>query len=499
MSKVRVRDNVYLLDLRGNPVRSIQKRSGLSIEHIHNESSILTFTTSIRETINVEEQLIYRGNRYTVIETERRKNDKLQTITAEIAYLSLADELQSIDREVTSIRTLAMDAVAGTDWTVDRVDSDDRNHSLLLERETALSILRMLATLSNLTLVFDTIHKTVSFVTDTGRDVGFLLRYRKNIQEIKKRVYSPKTTVIYPYGKDGLTIESVNNGKEYVENFDWYVVHEGLSLEEARRMYTKTKMFEDERFVYPGNLKKEAEKRLLAEAFPQIQYDVDVSYLDKDVNVGDYGYVVDEELDIKVNTYIVRLIEYEDSQDNKVELSYLVPDLSNMSFDGSMSGGGGSGGPVTVVGKNVAERKVRPKPEETSVVDVSFTATSDTNVQVGLHIMGRSLGTGLFEAYYSINNGRAETIIMQDLNFGHHTISDTFILSQIPAGTHTLRLMAAFSGGDFTINERMAELYIIGSDLAGGMDSSVPVINVTERVEYPNPYLIEDSATIILG
>src|SRR5690606_26015857 len=38
---------------------------------------------------------------------------------------------------------------------------------------------------------------------------------------------------------------------------------------------------------------------------------------------------VDEELGIKVNVKVVRLIEYEDINDNQIELNYLIPGLAD--------------------------------------------------------------------------------------------------------------------------------------------------------------------------
>src|SRR5699024_11932006 len=116
------------------------------------------------------------------------------------------------------------------------------------------------------------------------------------------------------------------NRKKYVEDFSWYESL-GYTTAEARKQFNKTHTFEDERFVYAGNLMREAERRLMTLSHPQIAYDIDVAYLERDVKIGDTGFVDDEELDIKVNVKIVRMIEYEDINDNTIELNYLVTEI----------------------------------------------------------------------------------------------------------------------------------------------------------------------------
>src|SRR5690554_966684 len=97
---ISVRDVPYLLNLDGTPLKALNKREHLEIEHVDNESSIMTLIYDIEETFITEQQIIYRENRYIISEIEQQKSSRTTTITAEIAYLQLADKnvtINSID------------------------------------------------------------------------------------------------------------------------------------------------------------------------------------------------------------------------------------------------------------------------------------------------------------------------------------------------------------------------------------------------------------------
>src|SRR5690625_4021447 len=305
---IHVRDVPYLLDLDGTPLKALNKREHLEIEHVDNESSIMTLIYDIDELFITEQQIIYRNNRYIISEIEQQKSSRTTTLTAEIAYLELADKNVVINATDEVLEIIAQKALNGSKWTVGRVEDLTTKHNINQSDVSCLSVLRLLARISDLKLEFDTINFKVNFLKDNVNNLGFLFRYRKNLTDITKTTYMPKATTLIPFGKGGLTIESVNDGRRSVEDFSWYQSL-GYTITEARRLFNKVHTFSDERFVYAGNLKREAERRLRTLSHPQIAYEVAVAFLDRDVNVGDYGFVDDEELGIKVNVKIVRLIE----------------------------------------------------------------------------------------------------------------------------------------------------------------------------------------------
>jgi len=488
---IRVRDVVYLLDMDGLPLRSITTRYDLSVEHVDGQGSTLTMSVPIGENIQPEQQFVYRGNRYTVTEVETIKSSQEQTITADVDYLGLAERLCTIDEVAISVADMAQTILEGTKYTVESVLGDENAVSMRMENITVLAALRQLATISGLVLSFDSVGRTVSYKPSDAGSVGFLLRYRKNLNDVTRRMYKPRATVIYPYGNEGLTIESVNDGVEYVEDFGWYT-DQGYTLEEARENFTKVQRFEDSLFIYAGHLKKEAEDRLRELARPQIAYDVSVGQLAAPVTIGQYGYVVDDELDIKVNVKVVRVIEHEDTSDNQIELNYLVEDMSdhNPSSTGATSGGGIQ--TVLVYSRGPFEGTQDLK----QVIALDFTNTSDINAMSTINIHGELSQQATIEGVIDIDGLPVDYPIAQTAIPGKHLLSYSFIIPKIEAGSHRLRLLMKTDAGSLSIPKGKTSWAIQAENLAGGLSASRPEINVVEDVIMREGYTVTDGPVI---
>lgn len=488
---INVRDVPYLLDLDGTPIKALNNREHLEIEHIDNESSIITLIYDINETFITEQQIIYRDNRYIISEIEQQKSSRTTTITAEIAYLELADKNVIINATDEVLEVIAQKALVGTKWTVGTVADLTTKHNMNREDVSSLSVLRLLARIADLKLVFDTINFKVHFLKDSANDVGFLFRYRKNLADITKTTFAPKATTLIPFGKGGITIESVNNGRRYVEDFSWYESL-GYTTAEARRLFNKVHTFSDERFVYAGNLMREAERRLRTLAHPQIAYEVSVSYLDKDIKIGDYGYVVDEELGIKVNVKVVRLIEYEDVNDNQIELNYLIPGLADAQettdtshYEQTLS---------TIVVQN--ESSFVGDSNFKLLLSMTITNYASTHAQLGLAIVGQASTNALLEMYFDIDGRIHDFQVKQVLQPGYNTISLPMILTQIQEGSHLLNVFLKVSDGNFTVARHDAQMFLQAENLLGGLATTLPSANVVEEVELINAIRVNESKLV---
>lgn len=475
-----VRDVPYLLDLDGTPLKALNKREYLEIEHVDNESSIMTLINDINETLITEQQIIYRDNRYIVKEIAQNKSSRTTTITAEIAYLELADKNVTVIAQDELLEIIAQKALNGTAWEIGIVEDMTTKHNINQSDVSSLSVLRLLARLADLKLVFDTINFKVHFLKDNANDLGFLFRYRKNLADITKTTFAPKATTLIPYGKGGLTIESVNNGRRYVEDFSWYESL-GYTKSEARRLFNKVHTFSDERFVYAGNLMREAERRLRTLAHPQIAYEVSVAHLDQDINIGDYGYVIDEELGIKVNVKVVRLIEYEDVNDNQIELNYLIPGLADVQesviettrHEATLS---------TVLVQN--ESVFTGDSNFKLILSMTITNYASTHAQLGLALVGQASTNALLEMYLDIDGKKHDFEVKQVLQPGYNTIALPMILTQIQEGSHLLNVFLKVSDGTFTIGRHDAQMFLQAENLQGGLSSTLPSANVVEEVEF---------------
>src|SRR5690606_33744254 len=130
---INVRDVPYLLDLDGTPIKALNNREHLEIEHKDNESSIMTLIYDIEETSITEQQIIYRENRYIISEIEQQKSSRTTKITAEIAYLELADKNVTINAIDELLEEIAQKALVGTKWTVGAVADLTTKHNMIRE------------------------------------------------------------------------------------------------------------------------------------------------------------------------------------------------------------------------------------------------------------------------------------------------------------------------------------------------------------------------------
>lgn len=112
-------------------------------------------------------------------------------------------------------------------------------------------------------------------------------------------------TRLYPYGKDGLTIADVNDGKEYVENFEY-----------SDKIICG--VWKDERYTVSQNLKDDALERIKTLAFPTRSYECDVidlakidsSYSFLDFQLYRMVTLIDRERGTRVDHRVVEYKEY---------------------------------------------------------------------------------------------------------------------------------------------------------------------------------------------
>lgn len=127
-------------------------------------------------------------------------------------------------------------------------------------------------------------------------------------------------TRLYPYGKDGLTIASVNDGKEYIENHQY--------SNDVVCGY-----WQDDRYTVADNLKADAEKKLATLSVPARSYDCDVLDLAKlDPKYSDFKFsmykvvtLIDRLRHARINHQIMKYREYPDEpQRNELILSTVL-------------------------------------------------------------------------------------------------------------------------------------------------------------------------------
>ena len=167
-------------------------------------------------------------------------------------------------------------------------------------------------------LEYDTIKKEINVYEKRGSDKGVFAIDDVNMRDLEIQSNSHNFyTRLIPIGKDGLSIASVNNGKNYIENYQF-------------SNKVKTTYWKDERYTIAENLLEDALIKLDEISQPVKSYSMTLQDLAKinskykayEFNLGDIILLVSKKKNVRLKQRIVKYIEYpENPQNNKVELS----------------------------------------------------------------------------------------------------------------------------------------------------------------------------------
>ena len=266
----------------------------------------MTFSLLERGQPLKEEWYIQDQENEYVIKQVERSTDGPQTVTA---VLNLED-LEGIPWQKFSVKNATVDeaarlAIAGTGWTVGECNVTKRRNAAALNT-TALGVIDKLCTAFICKRVYDTVNKTVSFFEQIGEDKGVYFLRSLNLRKLTAKSDSYDFyTSIFPVGKDGLTIESVNGGNKYLENY---------SYSKKRKTYLWT----DDSYDDPQALMEDAELKLADLAKPASSYSAEIWDLAKckpdysilSFRLGDTITLIDNELKIREKQRIKKMVEY---------------------------------------------------------------------------------------------------------------------------------------------------------------------------------------------
>lgn len=216
-----------------------------------------------------------------------------------------------------TIEEAARLALAGTGWTVGSCNVTKRRNAGMVH-VNSLGVIQNLCMAYMCEPVFDTIKKTVSFYEERGEDKGVYFIRGLNLKKLQKKSTSYDFyTRIVPIGAENLTIESVNDGKNYLENHQY---------SEKIRTY----IWKDDSYTDPQALKEDAEKKLNDLSKPEVSYSAEVRDLARQrteysilsYSLGDRVTLIDSSTGIREKQRIMKLVEYEaDPNKNTCEIA----------------------------------------------------------------------------------------------------------------------------------------------------------------------------------
>lgn len=203
------------------------------------------------------------------------------------------------------------------DWTLDYQSSNLEIVTYQLPRVSGYEMIEQLASDYNQELWFDTKNKVLRVYTSMGKEFG---AFYSNELKLKRLIKQSSTydyfTVLYPIGKNGLTINLINNDKDYLEDFTYtskyiekYLVDETITAVEV--------------------LKATAEKYLAENCMPKASYKLQLSELGEKAGLGDIIQLVDKLKRIKQKQRIVKIVRFpQEPERDTVEISNLQVDFA---------------------------------------------------------------------------------------------------------------------------------------------------------------------------
>lgn len=207
---------------------------------------------------------------------------------------------------------------ATTEWKLDYQSTYQNQVEYHMLHQTPYEVIKMLKEDWGVEVFFDTKEKMVRVYNHMGGNRGMYFSNELRLQLLKKQSQSYDfTTVLFPVGKDNLSIASVNNGSSIIENFQYC----GKYLP---KYYIQNDITEAQQ------LKMMAEAYLAYYSAPITGYALSLSGLPQDVQLGDDIILVDKIKRTKQKQRIKKIYRYPfEPEKDKVELSNAIVNFAD--------------------------------------------------------------------------------------------------------------------------------------------------------------------------
>lgn len=265
----------------------------------------------------------YDGQRYLINGINERKT--VSTITCELDLTGLNYNVYpTYNKSTVSFSSVCSEILKGTGWTVVDADLVAARRTLELTDVTTLDILNYCqnSTAYNTRYRFDTINKVIYCIKpyNNTEPTGTYFTDELNLSDMTyKGSTTSLVTRLYPYGKDNLSIASLNNGKNYIENHSY--TDKVISA-----------IWRDERYTNKQTLLDDAKAKLAVLAVPEQSYTAKVIDLAKTLpdtygnvlafDLYDVVTLIDRKRKTRIDYRIVEIKEYPaDATLNTVTLS----------------------------------------------------------------------------------------------------------------------------------------------------------------------------------
>lgn len=202
------------------------------------------------------------------------------------------------------------------------------------------------------------IHRYIDLRNKIGRDVGKRFTYKKDIGSIKKTTsIKDLCTALHGYGKgeeivkeDGTPSRNDNKigGGDYGRKIDFSEINGGKTYVEDNEARLKYGLGKERKHIFgqadfsdcedKHELLRLTKERLKEVSKPKITYELKVEdisryegYIGEGVDLGDTVYVIDKEIDTRVQTRVISIKDnpIEEIEDSEIVLGNFIKDLSD--------------------------------------------------------------------------------------------------------------------------------------------------------------------------
>ncbi|WP_394871631.1 phage tail spike protein [Clostridium perfringens] len=228
---------------------------------------------------------------------------------------NIFDRFESVEQPITASLNLA---IVGTGWTV-KNNTLKKKRTVRCTNKNALEIVQEIKKTYRVDIVFNTLKKQIEVYEHLGEDKGTYFIDSLNLIALQVQSDSRQyATRIIAEGKDGLSFSDINNGKNYVENYQY-----------SNKI--KTIYWKDERYSVKESLLEDARAKLEELSKPFRSYSASILNLAElnpryssilDFKLGDTINLISKKNKIKDKQRIVKTIEWpQDHTKDSVELA----------------------------------------------------------------------------------------------------------------------------------------------------------------------------------
>ncbi|WP_238884538.1 phage tail spike protein [Clostridium sp. YIM B02551] len=302
---------LQLYDLDKNKIAGLNNYKDLFLERTLDGDEVLSFSyqQSDPKYDSIKEEFYIRTKKNEYVIKEIKADYDWTGFVGKVNIEDLKGKtfpfFESVEQSCSNSVNLAL---VGTGWTIGSCDVI-KKRTVRKANCSSYDILQEIRKVYRCDFKFDAINKKIYVYQSMGSDKGTYFSDNLNLRKlsIQSSSYDYCTRLI-PRGKDSLSIQDINGGKEYVENYQY-----------STKIITV--YWEDNRYTDAQSLLEDAEVKLDELSKPIRAYNADIFDLanlnDKYKNILDYDLgdtitLLSKDKKVKEKQRIVKIVEYPD-------------------------------------------------------------------------------------------------------------------------------------------------------------------------------------------